>query len=205
MPLPAPNDDSHFSPTRRRPTLRLKGYDYAQPGAYFITVCTAARACLLGRIVDGQTILSDIGRMVHCVWTKLSERCPGVAIDVCVIMPNHLHGIVTLTGNGVHHPTAATGSVWEPTPTRDKAYDGGQSRQITLPEVVRRFKTLTTRECQDLLLNPSNHQMERIRLWQRNYYEHVIRDEYALERVRQYIADNPLKWDLDEENPERGA
>lgn len=85
-------------PERRR-SLRLQGYDYAQAGAYFVTICTQERACMFGEIVDGQMRLNPAGEMVHRVWTEIPAHAPDVDIDAFVVMPNHIHGIIVLTGS----------------------------------------------------------------------------------------------------------
>jgi REP element-mobilizing transposase RayT len=164
-------------PPPRRSGLRLDGYDYAQAGAYFVTICTAGRACLLGHITDGQMILSDIGEMIHRAWGELPEHCQGIAIDEFVVMPNHVHGIVAVTGE----PPCTT----------------------ALSEIVRRFKTLTTKKYREQMQASQGQEGRPCRLWQRNYYDHVVRSDVALTHIRQYIVDNPMKWEMDEENPER--
>jgi putative transposase len=178
-----------------RRSIRLKGYDYTQLGAYFVTICTQNRACLFGEVVDGTMLLNDAGRMIQTAWDDIPVHYAGVAIDAFVVMPNHIHGIVVLVG------AAPCGR-----PPLGQASSSGQARgptptmAISLPDVVHRFKTLTTKQYADgvkqsgWLPFPGH-------LWQRNYYEHIIRDEESLSRIRQYIADNPAQWALDRENP----
>ncbi|MCK9357538.1 MAG: transposase [Dehalococcoidia bacterium] len=185
MTFPAGND----RPQRRR-NLRLDAYDYALPGAYFITVCTAARACTLGHVADGAVVLNDVGLIVRDTWIASPAHYPGVAIDEFVVMPNHIHGIVVLSGQGTPHAPSTAGSVRGPTPT------------VGLPEIVRRFKTLSTARtsrCVPAAVWDTLHG----HLWQRNYYEHVIRSDDSLHAIREYIVNNPMQWDLDEENPGR--
>jgi putative transposase len=177
-----------------RCSIRLRGYDYTQPGAYFVTICTQNRACLLGQMIDGAMVLSDAGRMVQTVWDEIPVHYAGVAIDAFVVMPNHIHGIIVLVGAApCGRPPlgrAPLGQAQGPAPTIG----------ISLPDVVHRFKTMTTKRYADGVkqrgwpLFPGQ-------LWQRNYYEHIIRDEESLNRIRQYIADNPAQWELDRENP----
>jgi putative transposase len=157
----------------RRRSIRLKGFDYSRPGCYFVTICTQHRACLLGDVVDGGVRLTAAGGMVQGVWDELSVRYSGVETDSFVVMPNHVHGIVVLTGD----PSG-----------------------MSLAEVVHRFKTLTTRQYAAGVRNlgwPAFHG----RLWLRNYYEHLIRDRTSLDRIREYIATNPARWAEDPENP----
>ena len=146
---------------RRRP-LRLPGYDYAQTGDYFVTVCTCTHATLFGTIADGAMRLNDRGQVVHDTWLHLPDHYP-IELDAFVVMPNHAHGIVVI------------GAGLKPAPT--------------LSEIVRAFKTFSARR----IGHP---------IWQRNFYEHIIRNETALERIRQYIVDNPAQWEFDRENPQ---
>jgi REP-associated tyrosine transposase len=172
-----------------RRSIRLKGYNYTQPGAYFVTICTKNRACLFGEAVDGKMLLNDAGRMVQTVWDEMPVHYVGVAIDTFVVMPNHIHGIVVLVG------AAPCGR-----PPLGQAQGPAPTIGISLPDVMHRFKTMTTKQyangvkCSGWLSFPGQ-------LWQRNYYEHIIRDEKSLNHIRQYIADNPAQWALDRENP----
>ncbi len=181
-----------------RRSIRLKGYDYAQAGAYFITMCTQDRACLFGDVVDGNMRLNDAGRMVVAEWAMLPERFPNVVLDAFVVMPNHVHGIIITTtsvGAGLvpalDAGTAATGATTTGATTRVAP---------TVGDVVGAFKSRVTVEYVRGV-NASGWPPFRGRLWQRNYYEHVIRDEVSLNRIRKYIRDNPAHWDLDRENP----
>ena len=163
--------DSH-----RRRSLRLRGYDYSWAGAYFVTVCTYNRACLFGEIVNGEMRLNGVGQVARRVWDGLPRHYRHVELDAVVVMPNHVHGILTLVGAG-----------FKPAPTPRHG----------LPEIVRAFKTFSARRINGLRHTPG------VPVWQRNYYEHIIRNETALNRVRQYIMDNPARWAEDPENPTR--
>ena len=166
----------------RRRSIRLPGFDYSQPGAYFITVCTRNRACILGDVTEGKLRLSAAGRLVQAVWEELPQHYTHVHLDAWTVMPNHVHGIAILESDSVDH----VGAGLKPAPTTRHG----------LPEIVRAFKTFSARRI--------NAVQETIgtALWQRNYYEHVIRDEGALNRIRQYITDNPARWHEDPENPD---
>ena len=207
--------DSDDVPTCRR-SLRLPGYDYAQAGAYFVTICTRGRICVLGDVLDGEVRLSEWGVMVNSVWSELPRHYAHVRLDAWVVMPNHVHGIVLLkpdddmagaglkpraglkpapTGVGVlpsrvsdgSRYRGADGSILKPAPTG--------LRRHGIPEVVRAFKTFSARR-----INAARGAVG-TSFWQRNYYEHVIRDEESLDRIRQYVVDNPARWDEDPENP----
>jgi REP element-mobilizing transposase RayT len=178
-----------------RRSIRLKGYDYSQAGAYFATICTQDRACLFGEIVSGEMHLNDAGRMVKTVWDEIPVFYPGVDIDAFVIMPNHIHGIIVLVGaapRGRPDWGRAQGQAQGPAPT--------DTAGLSLPDMVHRFKTMTTSRYTDGV-KQSGWPPFRGRLWQRNYYEHVIRDRESLKRIREYIADNPARWAFDRENP----
>lgn len=180
-----------FDPEKHhRRSIRLKGYDYSQSGAYFITITTQDRECLFGNIIQGEMILSVQGQMIEKVWSEMSIHYPGIETDRFVVMPNHIHGIIIL--NVGVSPCARPNNreeeqIQEPIPT------------MSLPDVIQRFKSLTTARYREGVLL---HQWEPFkgRLWQRNYYEHVIRDEESLNKIREYILNNPLNWEMDEEN-----
>jgi len=196
----------------RRRSLRLEGYDCAQPGAHFVTICTQGRACLFGEIVNGEMQLKAYGQIVHAAWEDLPNHYPGVELDAFVVMPNHVHGIVVLTDI---NPATSVGAGLKPAPTRTgprttsttadlkpaPASIGPQTspaaanlkpaptrtRRHGLREIVRAFKTFSARRINEHRGTPG------APLWQRNYYEHIIRDERSLNRIREYIADNPLQ------------
>ena len=172
--------------THRRRSLRLPRFDYTQQGAYFVTICTRNRACLLGDIVEGRMHLSEAGRLAQVAWEDLPHHYPHVQIDVWVIMPNHMHGIVILAEVQATEDDMPVdvGAGLKPAPTRHG-----------LPEILRAFKTFSARRINAL------HNTVGTPFWQCNYYEHIIRNEAALNRIRQYIADNPARWAEDPENP----
>jgi REP element-mobilizing transposase RayT len=210
-----------YDPERHhRRSIRLQGYDYAQAGAYFLTVCTQDRTCLFGEVVDGAMCPNDAGRMVETVWDELPLFYPGVDIDRFAVMPNHIHGIIVLVGAAPRgRPDAGpargpaptdgrpdAGPARGPAPT-DGRPDAGPARgpaptALSLADVVHRFKTMTTNRYA-VGAKQRGWPAFRRRLWQRNYYEHVIRDEPALNRIRRYIDENPLRWAVDDENPHR--
>jgi REP element-mobilizing transposase RayT len=179
-----------------RRSIRLRDYDYSQVGAYFVTVCTHNRTCLFGDVVDGEMVTNDAGRIVQAIWKALPLHYPGVALDEFVIMPKHVHGIIVLdSGVGAQFiaPPDADGSegAINRAPTTDAL--SASDRPPTLGDIVRGFKARSTR----LLRRDRGYQ----RVWQRNYYEHVLRDKGSLSRVREYISNNPLHWAFDRENP----
>lgn len=175
---------------KRRRSIRLKGYDYSQPGAYFITVCTRNKECLFGEVINGEVILNEYGQCVEFTWKDLPNHNPNILLDAFIIMPNHVHGIVIIVGAG-SEPAQGTGL--EPS-------GGSGTRPYKKPslfEIVRQFKTFSARRINQLRNTPG------VPVWQRNYYEHIIRSEYALNKIREYIINNPIRWELDIENPQR--
>ena len=195
-----------------RRSIRLKGYDYSQAGAYFVTICVQNRVCLFGNIVDGKMMLNNAGRMVDIVWNGIPQYYSGIGIDTFQIMPNHIHGIITIVGAGPracpdngqsHNGQSQNGQPFDGQPF-DGQPQGVAPTGLSLPDVVHRFKTMTTKQYIDgvkqLNWRPFNK-----RVWQRNYFEHIIRDEKDYNRICEYIKNNPLKWELDSLHPENGG
>ena len=185
-----------FNPEiHHRRSIRLKGHDYSQTGAYFVTVCSRSRECLFGDVVDGKMILNDAGRMVRDVWEELPKYYPRVDIDAFVIMPNHVHAIIVLTDGMV-----GAGPRARPDPMTLTGQPQGVAPMLSLPDVVHRFKSLATARFRHGILKLSCPPFNK-RLWQRNYYEHIIRNDHDLFNIRQYIDSNPAKWEEDENHP----
>jgi len=168
--------------THHRHSVRLPTYDYRQPGAYFVTLVTCHRQCLFGEIADGHVSLTDYGEVVEREWLRSTKiRCE-IQLDAFVVMPNHIHGIVIM---GAQTIVGAHGRA----PLRL------HRSPRSLGSFVAGFKSAATRRINEARGTPG------IPVWQRNYYEHVIRDEEELDRVRQYVTDNPECWEQDPENP----
>jgi len=182
-----------------RRSIRLPNYDYTQAGAYFVTIIAHQRACLFGEIIRGEMHISSFGRIVIKEWEKLPSRFPMVGLDLMVLMPNHFHGIImvlpeidtAMNGNNtdldliLKHRSSMGGNREE----------FGQPIPNSIPTVIRSFKAAVS-----LRINTIRGTQSGL-VWQRNYYERVIRDEMELLKIRKYIHENPLKWDLDNENP----
>ncbi len=143
-----------------------------------------SRECLFAGDVEGQIVINEAGRRVERWWEEIHRKFPFVELDEYVVMPNHFHGVVVLVGADLRVRPSPQGTHIGP----------------PLPQIVQWFKTMTTNE---YIRGVKERGWPPFpgRLWQRNYYEHVIRDEGDLERIRQYIVDNPARWALDEENP----
>ena len=174
--------------TKNRHSIRLKNYNYSKSGLYFITICTENRECLYGDIIDGKMVLNNVGNIIEKIWNKISERFNNVELDEFQIMPNHIHGIIVIVGAGF---MPARG--WATTRVAPTAVD------TTVGDIIGTFKSLTTNE---YIMNVKNHNWPSFdkRLWQRNYYEHIIRNEYSLNKIRQYIKNNPTNWNEDRNN-----
>jgi putative transposase len=160
---------------------RLKDYDYSQPGGYFITMCTKKRSCLFGEIDNDRMVLNRYGEIVRLSWLELPEHYYNVELDAFVIMPNHIHGIIFMKN---------VGAGLKPAPA-----DFSGNNRHGLPEIIRAFKTFSSRKINAL------RNMSGTSVWQRNYYEHIIRKDESLDYIRDYIATNPLRWSLDRDNP----
>jgi putative transposase len=167
-----------------RRSIRLKEYDYSQTGAYFVTLVTVDRACLFGEVEAGVMRLNPFGSIVENEWRRLGERFERINLDEWVVMPNHLHGILLIVEEDVNR--AGTGEM------QGKATGAPPG---SLGAIVGSYKSITTRMVNALRRTPGE------LVWQRNYYEHIIRNEDEWEAIRSYIRNNPPQWELDRENP----
>jgi len=174
-------------PDQHRRSLRLQGYDYAQAGAYFVTLCTRGRECLFGEIVDGAMRPNDAGSAVSDEWFKTARIREHVRLnaDEFVVMPNHVHGILWIVDAGATRRVAPT----RPGPRPAGPVSG------SVGAIMAQFKSVVTKRI-NALRGTSGMQV-----WQRNFHEHIIRDDDTLSRIREYIVNNPLQWALDRENP----
>jgi REP element-mobilizing transposase RayT len=181
-----------------RRSIRLKGYDYTQAGAYFITICTFQRENIFGEIVNREMKLSKFGLVASQQWEKLIKRFPNIELGAFVIMPNHSHGIIQIVEREVQRRDTASrfndqndeSSRRVPTERFQKPVAG------SIPTIVRSYKSAVAYRI-NLMRNDKN-----TNVWQRNYYEHVIRNEKELETITKYIEYNPMNWQLDRDNVE---
>ncbi len=163
-----------------RRSIRLQKYDYSNQGAYFVTICTWNRESILGGVLNSVIQLSSSGDIVMRCWQDLPNHYSNIVLDEVVIMPNHLHGIVWVNGN-------IDRAGFKPAPT---------GKKHGLPEIIRALKTFSSRQ-----INKSRN-TSGTPVWQRNYFDRVIRNETELFKIREYIRNNPLQWELDDNNPE---
>lgn len=194
---------SHNPDLHHRHSIRLKDYDYSRDGAYFVTICTWQRECLFGEIVDGELVLNEMGRVVQAEWERTEKVRENIVLDEYVVMPNHFHGIVFIANSVGAMPMARTDATGNQTgilsvhPQVRATHRGAPTGPAagSIGAVLAQFKSIVTKQINILRNNPG------CPVWQRNYYERVIRNGNELSRAREYIVNNPMKWELDRENP----
>lgn len=172
---------NHSSPHRRN--IRLPEFDYSQPGDYFVTIVTQDRKPMFGKVVDSDVVLSALGSMVAKLWAAIPEHSPNVEMGIFVVMPNHIHGVISITVEARHAVPLPQGGIER----------FGKPISGSLPTIVRSFKSASTKKFHEF----SEHSGER--LWQRGYYDHVIRNEKDYQAIYDYILTNPYNWEKDEE------
>ena len=172
-----------------RKSLRLRGYDYSQSGAYFVTIYTKGRQLYFEKFPDLQHV-------VQTQWNGLKIRFPEIELDEFVIMPNHIHGIIFIAGVIHESPLHGVGATHELPLQLPLRLPLRYRQKMLLPKVMGYFKMNTAKQINQILGRAGQP------FWQRNYYEHVIRNEKELKRIREYIQNNHLKWELDRENPD---
>ena len=191
---------------RNRRSIRLPGYDYTQPGAYFITVCTHGRAHLFGRVEDGDMVLNEFGETARQSWLAIPDHFPHATLDTYIVMPNHLHGIVWIAESPPDNVNAVGANNFSPLPSPpppsspssplpQSTDERPRGTSKTIGSIVRGFKIGVTKW--------ARRHTSVYSVWQRNYYEHIIRNERALLAIRRYIVENPRRWQWDRYNPNR--
>jgi len=171
-----------FDPAiHNRRSIRLSGFDYSRPGHYFVTFAVREMECIFGEVAGGKVVLSDFGKIADEEWQRTFELRPELAKDAYVIMPNHIHGIIRIKTQ-MERPRGSRLSI-PGTPAG------------TIGAIMAQYKTIVTKRVNHL------RRIQGRTLWHRNYYESVIRDDQALERIRNYISKNPAKWEQDKFNP----
>jgi len=191
-----------------RRSIRLKGYDYSQPGLYFITICVKNRKHLFGHIADGEMILNDAGQMVESEWLKLPQRFQNIELHKYIVMPNHFHAILQIVGASLvvaPNDTTAQNDIIDATKKGQPqgiAPTGVAPTGKTVGDMVGAFESITTVKYIRGVKNKNWKPFDGI-LWQRNYWEHIIRNEKSYQAISKYILNNPLKWNDDKFNPEK--
>ena len=172
----------------QRRATRLRGYDYSQPGTYFVTTCVEYHQCLFGDIIDGNMHLNGLGEIVVECWNLIPQHYPSVRIGDYVIMPNHIHGIIAWD-----NPNIGARSTHPKNGTEKRK---GNTPSPSLGKIVAYFKYQSTKHINQ------HHNTSGNRIWQRNYHDHIIRNDKDLQRLREYIQNNPMKWELDQLHPD---
>ncbi len=182
---------NNYNPTiHHRRSIRLKGYDYSQAGLYFITICCQDRVCRLGKIENGVMICNELGEIAYREWMKTAELRPQIELDAFMVMPNHIHGILKINEMDMDtlHSRNNTGDN-----TGDNMGDNMgecnsplRSPSNTIGAIIRGYKSSVTKQFGLMGFDE--------KLWQRNYYEHIIRDEQSYQIISEYIINNPKKW-----------
>ncbi len=170
-----------------RRSIRLRGYDYSQCGAYFITICVQHRKCLFGKIVNGEMILNEYGKIVELCLNAISTHYQNVILDEYIIMPNHIH-IIIIVGAGSSLPYTQI-NIGRENPAEINT--GRENPAPTIGNIVGYFKYMATKQINDVIKNGVQ------KIFQRNYYEHIIRNENEYNNIAQYIIDNPKNWSVD--------
>jgi REP element-mobilizing transposase RayT len=194
---------SEFNPQKHhRGSIRLPNYDYSQPGGYFVTIVTQHRECLFGDVIDGEMKLNKVGEIVRWEWLELPKRFHFIELGMFVVMPNHFHGILIFHENvGATHqssPPSSDGKVHllnQPELDRDGSSLPNGPQPASLGAVMSQFKSRVTKRLSKML------SLQGKLIWQRNYYEHIIRNEKDLRNKTEYIEANPMLWSQGEENP----
>ncbi len=199
-----------MSGKHHRRSIRLKGYNYAQAGAYFITICTQGRAHLFGDIVDGGMRLNDAGHMIERWYAELANKFSDIQCGEYIVMPNHFHGIIINVGadrcvcpDGAGACPDGTGGDIAKGAHVGAPLQGAFQQNTTVPSVVQWFKTMTTNAYIRGVKQSGWLRFDK-KLWQRNYWEHIIRNDNEHQRIAQYIRNNPTQWQQDPLNPRRG-
>ncbi len=197
-----------YDPSKHhRRSIRLPAYDYSQEGMYFITICTHQRECLFGEVVDGEMRLNEYGKIVAEEWLNTARVRANVELHEFVVMPNHFHAVLEIVGANRLAPVDANHRFAPVDATRRFAPVGASRLAPTDPRkprapapgslgaIMSQFKSIVTKRINTLRGTPA------MPVWQRNYWEHIIRNENELKRICEYIINNPMHWDTDIQNP----
>ena len=187
----------------RRRSIRLRGYDYTQPGGYFVTIVTQNRERLFGEVVNGKMVLNTFGQIIDYQWQRLPQHFGHIRLDAYQIMPDHFHGIIIITkkagseqGNDARDTGDGDGSGTTRNRQAQRRIQPHPDTRLngtapgSLGAIMQNFQSVTTRKINRIRKTPGQ------KLWLRNYWEHIIRDENDLNRIRKYIINNPLHWHL---------
>ena len=178
------NPDIHH-----RRSVRLQGWDYSSPGMYYITICTHLRECLFGEVIDAEMRLNEFGNVADTCWQAIPGHTQRIELDEWAVMPNHVHLLFVLNERD------AVGATRRVAPTTGGRTSNGP-KPGSVGAVISQYKPRVTRQINHLRNTPGSP------LWQRSFYDHIVRTQPDLDQIRQYIDENPMKWHLDHDNPD---
>lgn len=173
----------------RRQSARYRGYDYSQPGAYFVTMVTRDHLCLFGKLINGKIHLDNLGKIVNDCWCQIPNHFNNIEVEPYIVMPNHIHGIITIINNHRRGTIyrAPTIDNFTSQPNNENYLDKfGKPVPGSLATVIRTYKAAVSRL--------ARRELHMVNIWQRNYYEHIVRDEHELDKIVSYILANPDQW-----------
>ena len=179
-----------------RHSIRLRGYDYSAPGYYYITICAYNRECIFGEIEQGRMKLNDSGKIIENTWYDLPNHNNNILLDVFIIMPNHVHGIIRIVGAGSKPALKGDRCLRADLKSRAGLEPAPTVKNHPLSEIVRQFKTFSTR-----VINKKSGCINN-KIWQRNYFDHIIQNKIELRKIRKYIKNNLATWSDDTDNPD---
>jgi REP element-mobilizing transposase RayT len=171
----------------RTESIRVTEWDYSSNGYYFVTICTKNQECFFGNVIDSKVVLTSIGEIARQYWQAIPEHFQEVKLDEFIVVPNHLHGIVIISNVETCHGMSLQ------KPSNRNIFTKPLSGPLST--VINQYKCTVTRECRKIGYSDFS--------WQSRFYEHIIRNEKSLQKIRQYIMNNPVKWELDEYHPDR--
>ena len=175
------------APPTHRHSIRIQDFDYSQPASYFITICAHGRKSIFGEVILGKMRRNPLGEIVNECWCDLPQHFPGAELHAHILMPNHFHALFIIRERARHSlPLRAQ-------KTSTEAFC--RSVQGSVPTIVRSLKAAVSRQARSEFYRPA------MAIWQRNYFEHVVRNEADFKNIRRYIIQNPARWEFDEENP----
>ena len=193
------------STIHHRRSIRLKEYDYTQPGAYFVTLVTKDRECFFGEVINGEMHLNGYGKIVDQSLHNLPRHYPLLTLEAFIVMPNHVHTIILISDDDIRGGSSLavdsmqkekfSNDIIMPEATRTRPYG---KRRHGLSEIVRALKSFSARRINNL------RGTREIAVWQRNFYDHIIRNQGEFSACFDYIVDNPMKWAEDVDNPLKG-
>jgi REP element-mobilizing transposase RayT len=175
-----------------RRSLRLNKFDYSKPGKYFITICTSYYERLFGHVEYGRMILNKYGSIANEFWLEIPKHFDNATIDEFIVMPNHLHGIIILNDKNIRRDTACRVPASHDETKQIERF--GKPTKNTIPTIIRSYKSAVTKQINILRKSPG------FSVWQKNYYEHIIRNDKEYHLIKDYIINNPVNWEFDENN-----